>query len=164
MQAYESYPYDLSETLEALSYAISYDSSHAGAHCLLGQLNFNELKQYSKAEYHFEQALISDINYVATYEHYAMLLIITGRYNKAQRLIKYAYSVTGINVAIILHREGLMHEYQHRLFMAKKFMKLAYTNSCNQEERSFFREELERVKTKLNKFKKMKKGKKPRNK
>lgn len=149
LQAYEAYPYDLTETLESLSYALSYDADHAGAHCLLGRLNMEQLKQFEKAEYHFEQALISDINFVATYEHYSMLLIVLKDYKKAQKLIKHAYSIKGINIAAMQYREGLLNEHRKDLMAAKKLMTQAYNNSCHEEERSFLKKELQRVVTKL---------------
>ncbi len=154
LQALEAYPYDLTEALEALSYALSYESGHAGAHCLLGRLNMEQLMQYAKAEFHFEQALISDINYVSIYEHYSMLLILLREYEKAEKLIKHAYTIKGVNLAAIQYREGLLHEYQKNMVTAKRFMKLAYDNSCNEEERSFLKHELGRVKSKLNVSKK----------
>ena len=160
LQAYEAYPYYLTEALESLSYALSYESDHAGAHCLSGRLNMEQLKQFEKAEYHFEQALISDINYVATYEHYSMLLIILKEYKKAEKLIKHAYTIKGVNLAVMQHREGLLYESCENLVAAKKLMKLAYANSCNEDERSFFKKESDRVKSKLNASKKKKQNKK----
>jgi Flp pilus assembly protein TadD len=160
LQAYEAYPYDLTEALESLSYALSYESDHAGAHCLLGRLNMEQLKQFEKAEYHFEQALISDINNVATYEHYSMLLIILKEYKKAEKLIKHAYSIRGVNIAAMQYREGLLYEFRKNIITAKKLMKQAYDNSCNEEERSFLKSELDRVKSKLNVSKKKKSKKK----
>ncbi len=156
LQALDAYPYDLPEALESLSYALSYESNHAGAHCLLGQLNMEQLKQYDKAMMHFEQALISDINYVATYEHYSLLLITLKEYNKAKKIIKHAYTINGLNYAIMLHHEGLLNEYQGKLLKAKELMKSAYNNSCNERERSFLKNELDRVKSKI-KVKKKKK-------
>lgn len=149
LQAYEAYPYDLTEALESLSYALSYDSDHAGAHCLLGRLNLEQLKQFKKAEYHFEHALISDINYSATYEYYSLLLIILKDYKKAEKLIKFSYTIKGVNMAVMQHREGLLYESRKNMIKAKKLMKLAYNNSCNEEERSFLKNELDRVESKL---------------
>lgn len=156
----EAYPYDLTEALESLSYALSYESNHAGAHCLLGRLNMEQLKQFEKAEYHFEQALISDIKYIATYEHYSMLLILLKEYEKAEKIIKHAYTIKGVNLSIMQHREGLLNEYKKNMVTAKRFMKLAYDNSCNEEERNFLKNELERVKSKVNAAKKKKSAKK----
>jgi len=149
LQAHESYPYDLAETFESLAFALSYKSDHAGAHCLLGRLYMEQLKQFDKAEYHFEQALISDMNYVATYEHYSMLLIALREYAKVETLIRHAYTIKGVNLSAMHYREALLNEHRKNLGEAHKLMELAFENSCNEEDRKFLKKELERVKSKL---------------
>lgn len=153
LKACEAYPYYLSEALESLSYALSYESDHAGAHCLLGRLNMEQLKQFDKAQYHFEQALVSDMNFIATYEYYSFLLIQLREFLKAEKLIKYSYSIKGVNVAAMQYREGLLNEYQKNYKKARKLMKKAFDHSCNEEERGFIKTELERVESKLKNFK-----------
>ena len=90
LKAKESYPWDLSESLEALEYAISYDETHAPAHSLLGQLYAEQLNNYEEAFYHFEQALILDIHYVETYYHFSDALIQYGELKRAKKLLKHA--------------------------------------------------------------------------
>tara|TARA_Y100000768_G_scaffold319786_1_gene255499 strand:+ start:420 stop:554 length:135 start_codon:yes stop_codon:yes gene_type:complete len=34
IKATDAYPFNLEETIEALDYALSYDETHAGAHCI----------------------------------------------------------------------------------------------------------------------------------
>ena len=149
LKALEAYPFDLSEAMESLNYSLSYNSDNAGAHCLLGQLYMLQLRKYEMAKHHFEQALISDISYTVTYEHYCLLLIELGEMKRAQKLIDYAMELKGINVSTILHRKGYLYEKQHKLKDAKKNYKKAYQNSCDEEERMFLLGELERVKTKI---------------
>ena len=162
LQALEAYPYDLTEVLESLSYALSYEYDHAGAHCLLGRLNMEQLKQFEKAEYHFEQALISDTNYTTTYMYYSKLLILLNEYEKAEKLIKHSYTIKGINLTAMQYQEGLLYEYRKNLVAARKLMKLAYNNSCNEDERNYIKKELERVKNKMSITKTKKSKKKPR--
>lgn len=164
LKALEAYPYDLADAMESLNYALSYDSEHAGAHCLMGQLNMEQLKQYEKAEYHFDQALICDVNYTVTYEYYSLLSIYKKQYDKALRLIDYAYTIPAINRALMKHREAIIAEYSSRLDDAKKLMKEAYNISCNEEERGFIKLELERIKDKSGSSKKKKTKKKTKKK
>ncbi|MEN8201782.1 MAG: hypothetical protein ABFS28_04240 [Bacteroidota bacterium] len=149
VKALESYPYDLTETLEALGYALSYNPEHAGAHCLLGRLYMEQLKQYDKAADHYEQALVCDIDYILTYECYSMLCIYTKQYGKALDLISYAIGISGANEAILKHRESLIYENQGNLKAARKLMKEACNASCNEDERPYLKKELERIKDKL---------------
>ncbi|MEN8227408.1 MAG: hypothetical protein ABFS38_04575 [Bacteroidota bacterium] len=164
LKALEAYPYDLTDAMESLDYALSYDSEHAGAHCLMGQLNMEQLKLYDKAEYHYDQALICDVTYTVTYEYYSLLLIYKKEYDKALKLIKYAYKIPAINRAIMKHREAIISEYLNRLEDAKKLMKEAYNNSCNEEERCFIKLELERIKDKSGSSEKKKSKKKSKKK
>lgn len=149
LKALNLYPYDLDQVIEALNFAISYDKDHAGAHCLLGNLNMYQLGKISEAENHFEKALASDLNYVDTYYSYTNLLIQIGEYGKAKKLISYAYKIKGINVSRLKHSEGLIAEIKGHLHKAKRYMKFAYERSCNQTERNFLKEELDRVNSKL---------------
>lgn len=160
LKALEAYPYDLTDTMESLDYALSYDSEHAGAHCLLGQLNMEQLKQYEKAKYHFDQALINDVNYTVTYEYYSLLFIYKQEYEKALKLINYALRIPSINRAIMKHREAIISEHLNELKKAKKMMKQAYHDSCDEEERSFIKLELDRIKAKSGASKRTKSKKK----
>lgn len=164
LKALEAYPYDLTDAMESLNYALSYDSEHAGAHCLLGQLNMEQLKQYEKAEYHFDQALINDVNYTVTYEYYSLLSIYKKEYDKALKLIKYAYKIPAINMALMRHREAIIAEHQNELQKAKNLMKQAYHDSCNEEDRGFIKSELDRIKAKLGASKRKKSKKKSKKK
>lgn len=149
LKALNLYPYDLDQVIEALNFAISYDKDHAGAHCLLGNLNMYQLGNISEAENHFEKALASDLNYVETYYSYANLLIQIGEYGKAKKLINYAYKIKGINIPRLKHSEGLIAEIKGHLHKAKRYMMLAYDRSYNKAERDFLKEELDRVTSKL---------------
>jgi tetratricopeptide (TPR) repeat protein len=114
-------------------------------------------REYDKAAYHFEQALISDMNYLVTYEHYSILLILLKEYEKAEKLIKHAYTLKGINMVVMHYREAILNESRNELTCAKKLMNRAYMCSCNEVERNFLKKELERVKGKLAEIKSKKK-------
>lgn len=99
LKALDLYPYELEKVTEAFNYAISYYNDHAGAPCLLGMLNMYQLGKYFEAEKNFEKSLAGDINYPETYYYYADLLIQTGEYSRAKKLIKYGYKIKGINLS-----------------------------------------------------------------
>ena len=154
LKALDLYPYELDKVTEALNYAIGYDNDHAGAHCLLGMLNMYQLGKYIEAEKHFERALAGDIDYPETYYYYADLLIQTGEYSRAKKLIKYGYKIKGINLSRMKHNEGLIAEIKGNLQKAKKYMKFAYNISYRKFEREFLKEELGRINSKLKSQKK----------
>ncbi len=149
LKALDLYPYELDQVIEALTFAISYDNDHAGAHCLLGKLNLYQLGKYYEAEDHFVKALASDIDYVETYYSYAELLIQIGEYGKAKKLIKYAYKIKGINTTRLKHSEGLIAEIKGNYVKAKEHLNRAYISSFSKAEREFLKEEIDRVNSKL---------------
>jgi tetratricopeptide (TPR) repeat protein len=154
LKALDLYPCELDKVIEALNYAISYDNEHAGAHCLLGILNMYQLGKYREAENHFEKALAGDINHTETYYFYAGLLIQIREYRKAKKLIRYAYKVKGISISRLKHYEGLIAEIKGNLPKAKEYMKSAYSSSYRKYEREFFKEELDRVSSKMKSLRK----------
>lgn len=148
LQALEAYPYDLSDTLEALEYAISYEPMHAAANCLMGQLYNEQLHMPGTAEYYFEQALIADISYLETYIHYSLLLIENKEIKKGMKLLNHVKKLKGYNIAWIHHRYGLIYECKQKYKQAKKSYKQGLMFSMNENERTFLENELKRVKNK----------------
>jgi tetratricopeptide (TPR) repeat protein len=108
-----------------------------------------QLGNFGKAEDHFEKALASDLNNIESYYSYADLLIQTGEYAKAKKLIKYAYKIKGINISRLKHSEGLIAEIKGELVKAKAFMTFAYNSAYRKIERDFLNDELDRVNSKL---------------
>ena len=149
LKAKDSYPYDLEETFESLSYALSYNENHAASHCLMGRFYAEQAQDINESIYHFEQALIHDMNYIDTYYFYADTLIKYNEFERVERLLKYAKSVKGICLSCLLQRKALMKEKQGKLVKAKKLLTKAKTISTNNGEISFIDEELKRIKNKL---------------
>lgn len=154
LKALDLYPYELDQVIEALNYAIGYDNDHAGAHYLLGMLNMYQLGNYGEAENNFEKALTCDLNHAWTYYSYINLLIQTGEYGRAKKLIKYAYKIKGIEKVWLKHKEGLIAENKGNYSKAKQYLNCAYERSCSKRERDFLKEELDRVESKMKSHKK----------
>lgn len=149
LKALELYPAKLERAVEALNYAISCDSNHAGAHCLLGKLKMYQLEKFSEAEENFEMSLAGDLNHTETYYAYADLLILTCEYEKLNKLIKYAYTVKAINISRLKYYEALIAEKNGNFLRAKRYMTAAFSSSCREDERAFFQGELGRIDSKL---------------
>jgi len=149
LKAKDSYPYDLEETFESLSYALSYDENHAASHCLMGRFYAEQEQDINESIYHFEQALIHDMNYIETYYFYADVLIKYNEFERVKRLLNYAKNVKGICKSCVLQRKALMKEKQGKLSKAKKLLTKAKSISIHNGEISFLEDELKRVKNKL---------------
>jgi tetratricopeptide (TPR) repeat protein len=108
-----------------------------------------QLGKFTEAESHFEKALGSDLNHIDTYYYYVNLLIQTGEYAKAKKLIKYAYKIKGVNLSRMKHNEGLIAEINGDYQKAKKYVSLAYDSSYKKAEREFLKDELDRVNSKI---------------
>ena len=74
-EALDFYPYNLPDCLEALNYALSYDSEDADALCLMGRIHSEVLKNYEKAKEFFEEAMMFDVSNVNTPQYYIACLI-----------------------------------------------------------------------------------------
>src|SRR5687768_12532154 len=88
IQARDNYPYNVEECIEKLQYVISGDSEHAGAHCLMGQIYEDQLRDYVQAVHYYEMALYLDKNLIEVYYHYAGLLIKLDRMERAHAIIE----------------------------------------------------------------------------
>jgi tetratricopeptide (TPR) repeat protein len=148
LKALDSYPYDLQEFLENINYALSYDEDHADAHCLMGQFYKDQLYKFDDARYHFERALVTDMNHVMTYYHYIYLCIITEDFERGIKLIRLAEKIAGINKATLFHREALLYEQKENYKKATKLLDKALVTTIYTNDADFFKAELTRLKAK----------------
>jgi len=158
IQALDSYQFSLVETIDALTYSLSYDPNHAASHCLLARIYMEQLEEYEPSREHFQTALQCDINNVNVYKWYSLLLIKLKEYSTAEKLIKHAYTVKGIDRSAILQREALLAESKGDFSKAKAILKESIAASVFNEHIDFLRSELSRVKSKLGKPKKKRKS------
>ncbi|MBD3637251.1 MAG: hypothetical protein HUJ25_07870 [Crocinitomicaceae bacterium] len=164
LKALDCYPWYLSDFLEAINYALSYDENHADAHCLFGRFYMEQLSKYSDATYHFEQALAADMNNIPTYYAYIRLTIQTDDHSKARKLLKFAGTIPGVDKSYLKHLEALILEKEGHFKNSKKKLKeLLNEETCNWV-REYIKKELNRIKEKQKKASKSKKSKKKKKK
>ena len=153
LKALDNYPYELEEAIENVQYSLSSDQEHAGANCLMGQICIYYLDNANMAEYYFEQALVCEIEYKATYYHFSFMLIQQGKLEKAERLLQFALTIEGISVSLIYHRMAILLEKRKQFKLAKRFIKNAVSESVIDDEINFYNNELIRIKSKHKKKK-----------
>ena len=61
---------NLEETLESLSYALSYERSNTMALCLMGRIYAEQLKNFEQARNYFLDALTHNVYAIEIYPHY----------------------------------------------------------------------------------------------
>lgn len=157
LKALENYPWELSETLENLTYALSYDDQNSAANCLMGRLHMNDLKDYQSAEYYFEKAISSNPYYDCTYSHMISLYIRQRQLIKAERLLRHAQRIPTISRSHILCSMSQIMEIRGELKLAKSFMNSAMAEVLDESEQEFVKNELHRLKAKQKALKKVSK-------
>ena len=149
LQALEGYPYCLSDVITALGYALSYDEDHGPAHCLMGRLMMEKVKDYDLAAHHFEISLLNDPGHVDTYKYYSMLHIWLGRYDRAEALIRRGLKVPGMETAALKYNRAILYETQGKTERAAIEIIHVIQISTRSEAQEYLEQELDRLKRKI---------------
>ncbi len=155
LKALENYPWELSEVMENLTYALSYDERNAAANCLMGQLQANYLKNYAEAELSYERAIMADPEFGCAYEHLVKLYIHQLKLEKAQRVLEHAQKISTISRSFVLWSMAQILERRREMKLAKHYVKAALAEALSKEEQEFLQEELGRLKAKVKAMKKL---------
>ena len=130
--------------------SILYDEpSNAATHNSLGWIYKTQMDNYTKAENHYLAAIKGEPDYPHAYVNYAILLIDMERYSDMKKLIKKAMNVGAIEKAGLYYRLGLANELQLKFEMAISFYEKAILISLNNEKIKSYKEDIERVKEKI---------------
>lgn len=154
LKAVDNFPYELSEVLENLNYALSYDENHCQANCLMGQVFMYHLKQFEKSEFYFNQAMQADLTYPDTIKYLSLLKIWLCEFDQALKIIKFGMSVKGMNIAILLTHKALVYECQGQLNDCKKTLLHAENNCFDTQGLEYVQTHLKRVNAKIKRIKK----------
>jgi Flp pilus assembly protein TadD len=157
-KALEAYPYELAETMEALNYALSYDTDNVKALCLMGKVYAEQLGDYEMAKSYFEQALENGLEMPYIYPDYIATLILNEDLIEAQKVLEYARKVKGSNKAVLYNLQSWLFEQWRQYKMAIKAMEQVKVHAYNADYQDYAEREIVRIKKKL-----PKKGKKGKN-
>jgi len=124
LQALDSYPYYLENTLESLSYALSYDDSNTMALCLMGRLHAEQLFDFEQAKKYFQEALVHNLYALEIYQPYIQTLIDTNAYEEAEKTIEFALTIPGVSSSLFLLKRVLILEKLKKLKKFKKALKV----------------------------------------
>jgi tetratricopeptide (TPR) repeat protein len=155
-QAIDAYPYDLKETVESLQYALSYHPKNTKALCLMGQVYAEQLHDYEMAKAYYQEALAENIHAIDVYKHYIVVLLWNEDYKEAEKLINFAFTVKGIDKAVMYLKKAHLFEQKQAFKIAIKHLKKAKEFAYNSDFISYLAEEKSRIKDKLPKKKKTK--------
>lgn len=157
-EALDFYPYNLSECLEALHYALSHDPEDSDSLCLMGRIHSEILKDYEKAKEYFEEAMCFNNSNVNTPQYYICCLLNSEDLEKAERLINFALKIKGIDKSNLWFYRSLLSEKRGNLPNALSFLKEAEKfcfSTCSleivKERRKFIKSKLSKNKSKKKK-------------
>ena len=164
-KALDAYPYNLEETLEALNYALSYNSNDAHVLYLMGMVYAEQLQEYETAKDYFAEAIASKMETPLVYPFYIQTLIFNEDYDEAQKLMDFALNIKGTDKAFLQLIQGVLYEKLQKYKPAKKAYKKAIKLAVNNAFIDYTEKELGRLKKKQNpnKSRKVKKRKKKSN-
>lgn len=160
LKALDNYPFDLAIVMENLTYALSYDEMHCPSYCLMGQVCMYYLKQYKKAEYYFNQAMLSDHQYPDTIKYFSLLKIWNRDFEGALKLIEFGMKMKGMNISILMTHKALILECSGQLDQSKKTMQQAENSSMEAQSLEYVQLHLTRISAKIKRLKKASKVKK----
>ena len=157
--ALDNFPYNMEECMEALQYALSYDSTDADALCLMARVYSEILTDYETAKFYFEEAFSSNISNLNTPLYYIKCLLDNEDLAEAEKLIDYSLKIKGIDKAKILYYKSLLFEIKFEYENALKPLIEANQFSYNKEMSDFLKQRQKFIKSKMPKKEKEKKTK-----
>lgn len=131
--ALDAYPYNLSEAIESLNYALSYDDKSTVALCLKGRVYAEQLKDYEQAKLCYEEALAVDIHALEVYPNFIITLIWNEDYEQAQKVIDFAKTIKGIDKALLYLKQAALFESQQQFKKAAKAIKKAMLHNYDMD-------------------------------
>lgn len=149
MKALDAYPYNLEETLEALIFALSYNSRDVHALCLMGRLYAEQLTDYETAKRYFVEALSENLDAHYIYPYYIHTLICNDDFVEAEKLLNYAFNVKGIDRSSLFLKKGQLYEATGKYALALSTLKEAQKGGLNNDFVDFVKDEISRVEKKV---------------
>lgn len=157
-KALDAYPYDIPETIENVTYALSYDAKEPLALGLAGNIHYRYLNDRETALDYYQAALAEDINALHIYPNYIQLVVDLEDFAHAYKLIDFAMTIKGANTFRFMLIKALALEKQLKFKEALAVLKVAKLHTQNNCEVNAHSECKTRIKSKLPKKKTKKKG------
>lgn len=148
LQALDNYPCYLEDTVESLSYALSYDESNTMALCLMGRVYGEQLLDYEQAKKYFQEALSHNVHALEVYPYFIQTLIDMGDYDAAKKTIKYALALPGMSLTAIWIKKVLLKEKLKKYKKALRILKMAKLDNLSSELSTTLKSIEDRIKAK----------------
>ncbi|REC48214.1 tetratricopeptide repeat protein [Chryseobacterium pennipullorum] len=153
-EALDYFPFNLSECMDALNYALSYEPEDSDSLCLMGRIYSEVLKDYETAKNFFNEALQNNMGNVNIPKYYIECLLNYEDYDEAEKLIGFAYTIKGIDKADILRCKALLCERKEEYSEALEHLKNAERFSYCKEMTATLKERERFIRKKMPKMEK----------
>lgn len=140
---------DWGEVTESLNYALSYDENHCPSLCFLGEIYAEKLSQFDDAFEAFDKIIGIDTNYVDVYPRYIKYLIWQEQIERAEKLIRFAEKIKGIDVSQIYWLKAHIEDVNGNYKESIKLLKKAQVHVYNEHYFDFMDDERKRIKKKI---------------
>ncbi|MFI2743453.1 hypothetical protein ACG2LH_11985 [Zhouia sp. PK063] len=144
------------EGKEILEELLSEYPDYGRAHNHLGWIFSTRYADYKRAAYHYSLAMRFSPGYAPAHVNYAYLLTDTQKYDDAVMHIKNAFTVDGVNHAILYSELGRIYELKQNFLKAYKNYKMAVNKAFDARFIDEMKSNLERVKNKMSFMQKVK--------
>ena len=122
----------------------------------MGQVYAEQLHNYEMAKTYYQEALAENIHAIVVYKHYINTLLWNEDYTEAEKLINFAFTVKGIDKAMLYLKKAQLFErkraYKRALQHLKKAKEYSYDSDC----KNILSEAKARIKAKMPKKRKNK--------
>jgi tetratricopeptide (TPR) repeat protein len=159
-KAMEEFDYNIEFAVEALEYALAYDENNTMVLTLMGRLYAEKLFDYETAIDYFKQALAEKVNAFEVYQPYIDTLMINEDYKEANEFINFAFTVKGVNKAMLYLNKAILQERLFDYEQAMSFVKEAEKHNYDADFNYRITDVKTRIEGKMPKKQKVKKKKK----
>ena len=156
-KAMEEFDYNIEYAAEALNYALAYDENNTMALTLMGRLYAEKLFNYDTAIDYYKKVLAERINAFEVYNVYIAALLNNEDYKEAEDFIDFAFTVKGVDKAMLYINKAILNERLFKYKEAMKMVKEAVKNNYDADFNYTIEEVEKRIKEKMPKKKKKKK-------
>lgn len=141
----------ISEAKNILEEILSIDPGYGRAHNHLGWIYETKIKDYAKAQRHYELAIkFCRGTYPIVYVNYAYLLIEFNHFEKAKTIIEEGLKIEGSDKATLKYQQGKIQEHLQNYYLSYQLYNTALKLNFNKEFHQFLQQEITRLKTKMN--------------
>ncbi|HUH34535.1 MAG TPA: hypothetical protein VL022_01760 [Moheibacter sp.] len=148
---------NLAEAKTLLEEILTIDPAYGRAHNHLGWIYETKIKDFERAKMHYEFALkFCQDTYPVVYLNYGYLLLEHGQLDAAEKIIAKGLTVQGVDRSTLYYQKGKVAEQRMQLNRALDYYQQAYRMNVSKDLESLLSIEINRVKSKLSFWEKMK--------